>query len=211
MEPLLRGALPRPAGLACRKTCPISKLWRISSAAGHYLQFQVSHIGYLPRYQFTPSLPPLRRCFSSTPVPSSTAACGLSSCRSTGISTWVPQPQPQGQGLGQSSSPRRAPRSGPTPAGTRGYSSSAGNNNGGPRQPPHDTTDTTSPTNSDATTSVKMADRNILPDHVKVEHYDIVLTDLDFEKWTYNGSVTYAIQTTPRSPGADQRATSTWT
>lgn len=40
-------------------------------------------------------------------------------------------------------------------------------------------------------TDAKMGDRNILPDHFKASHYDLVLTDLDLKNWTYNGVVTY--------------------
>ncbi|KAK3321826.1 peptidase family M1-domain-containing protein [Apodospora peruviana] len=35
-----------------------------------------------------------------------------------------------------------------------------------------------------------MADRDILPDDFKPTHYDLTLSDLDFEKWTYKGTVT---------------------
>lgn len=38
-----------------------------------------------------------------------------------------------------------------------------------------------------------MADRNVLPDQFKPVNYDLVLKDLDFEKWSYNGSVTYEV------------------
>lgn len=34
-----------------------------------------------------------------------------------------------------------------------------------------------------------MADRDILPDTFKPVHYDLAIKDLDFAKWTYNGSV----------------------
>ncbi|KAK0648335.1 peptidase family M1-domain-containing protein [Cercophora newfieldiana] len=34
-----------------------------------------------------------------------------------------------------------------------------------------------------------MADRDILPDHFKPVHYDLVIKDLDFKTWTYNGTV----------------------
>ncbi|CAN8103915.1 unnamed protein product [Discula destructiva] len=37
-----------------------------------------------------------------------------------------------------------------------------------------------------------MDDRNVLPAHFKAGHYDLVLTDLDFNNWTYNGSVSIA-------------------
>lgn len=47
--------------------------------------------------------------------------------------------------------------------------------------------------NNSATTSANMADRNVLPDYFKPAHYDLVLTDLDFKNWAYNGSVTYEI------------------
>lgn len=40
-------------------------------------------------------------------------------------------------------------------------------------------------------TDAKMGDRNILPDHFKASHYDLVLTDLDLKNWAYNGVVTY--------------------
>lgn len=36
----------------------------------------------------------------------------------------------------------------------------------------------------------KMADRDILPDTFKPFHYDLVIKDLNFAAWTYNGSVT---------------------
>jgi len=36
-----------------------------------------------------------------------------------------------------------------------------------------------------------MADRDILPDHFQPRHYDLVITDLDFEKWSYKGTVRY--------------------
>lgn len=35
-----------------------------------------------------------------------------------------------------------------------------------------------------------MEDRNILPVSFGARHYDLVLTELDFTNWTYNGSVT---------------------
>ncbi len=35
-----------------------------------------------------------------------------------------------------------------------------------------------------------MAERDILPDHFKPVHYDLVLTDLDFDQWSYKGAVT---------------------
>ncbi|KAH8885332.1 hypothetical protein GQ53DRAFT_365934 [Thozetella sp. PMI_491] len=35
-----------------------------------------------------------------------------------------------------------------------------------------------------------MADRDILPDNFKPVHYDLVLTDLDFDSWSYKGTVT---------------------
>lgn len=47
------------------------------------------------------------------------------------------------------------------------------------------------------TANAIMADRNILPDHFKVIHYDIVLTDLDFKNWTYDGTVTYVHNIAP--------------
>ncbi|KAK3377310.1 peptidase family M1-domain-containing protein [Lasiosphaeria ovina] len=34
-----------------------------------------------------------------------------------------------------------------------------------------------------------MADRDILPSNFKPTHYDLVIKDLDFEKWTYKGTV----------------------
>jgi aminopeptidase N len=34
-----------------------------------------------------------------------------------------------------------------------------------------------------------MADRDILPDNFKPAHYDLVIKDLDFKTWTYNGTV----------------------
>ncbi|KAK0624250.1 peptidase family M1-domain-containing protein [Immersiella caudata] len=34
-----------------------------------------------------------------------------------------------------------------------------------------------------------MADRDILPDNFKPVHYDLVIKDLDFKAWTYNGTV----------------------
>ncbi|PHH86097.1 hypothetical protein CDD83_10766 [Cordyceps sp. RAO-2017] len=34
-----------------------------------------------------------------------------------------------------------------------------------------------------------MADRDVLPDHVKPVHYHLSLRDLDFDKWTYKGTV----------------------
>lgn len=71
---------------------------------------------------------------------------------------------------------RQAPHFGPTST-TRGHSTAA-------REVLHDTIN--------ANNNSNMADRNILPDHFKVHHYGIVLTDLDFAKWIYNGSVTYA-------------------
>lgn len=46
-------------------------------------------------------------------------------------------------------------------------------------------------TNWNPLATLSMADRNILPDHFKASHYDLVLTNLDFQKWTYSGSVTY--------------------
>jgi hypothetical protein len=36
-----------------------------------------------------------------------------------------------------------------------------------------------------------MADRDLLPDTFKADHYDLKLTNLDFKDWSYNGSVTY--------------------
>lgn len=42
------------------------------------------------------------------------------------------------------------------------------------------------------TDDADMGDRNVLPDDFKPGHYDLVLTDLDFKNWAYNGSVTYA-------------------
>ena len=35
-----------------------------------------------------------------------------------------------------------------------------------------------------------MADRDILPDNFKPRHYDLAITDLDFESWSYKGVVT---------------------
>ncbi|KAK1833949.1 peptidase family M1-domain-containing protein [Podospora conica] len=35
-----------------------------------------------------------------------------------------------------------------------------------------------------------MSDRDILPDHFKPVHYDLVLKDLDFSTWSYTGTVT---------------------
>ncbi|KUI62782.1 Alanine/arginine aminopeptidase [Cytospora mali] len=35
-----------------------------------------------------------------------------------------------------------------------------------------------------------MADRDLLPDTFKADHYDLKLTNLDFKDWSYNGSVT---------------------
>lgn len=37
-----------------------------------------------------------------------------------------------------------------------------------------------------------MTDRDILPDNFKPGHYDLVIKDLDFEKWSYTGTVRYA-------------------
>jgi len=34
-----------------------------------------------------------------------------------------------------------------------------------------------------------MTDRDILPDTFKPAHYDLVITDLDFNNWSYKGSV----------------------
>jgi hypothetical protein len=34
-----------------------------------------------------------------------------------------------------------------------------------------------------------MADREILPDNFKPSHYDLVITNLNFDDWTYNGTV----------------------
>lgn len=36
-----------------------------------------------------------------------------------------------------------------------------------------------------------MTDRNILPGSFRPGHYDLVLNDLEFSNWTYNGVVTY--------------------
>lgn len=36
-----------------------------------------------------------------------------------------------------------------------------------------------------------MADRDVLPDNVKPLHYILSLRDLDFDKWSYRGTVTY--------------------
>lgn len=181
MEPLLQNALWRRAGLTCPTRSPITKLANISSAAHsshrirHYhLQLQVSPNCPFPQY---PTARPsrFRRDFSSTPAPSSIAAGGLSSCRRI----WV-----QGVPL------RQAPHFGHMSSGTRGHSTSTVATAAETR---HDTINTVSSTNTDANTSnFNMGDRNILPDHIKVNHYDIVLTNLDFKKWTYNGSVTYA-------------------
>lgn len=52
-------------------------------------------------------------------------------------------------------------------------------------------------TSNTTTASVNMADRNVLPDHFRPAHYDLVLTALDFKNWSYNGSVTYEILPRP--------------
>lgn len=57
----------------------------------------------------------------------------------------------------------------------------------------------TRPTHTATTSDAIMGDRNILPGHFRPSHYDLVLTDLEFKNWTYNGSVTYA-NITPPSP-----------
>lgn len=41
-----------------------------------------------------------------------------------------------------------------------------------------------------AARAADMSDRDILPDHFKPVHYDLVLKDLDFSNWTYTGTVT---------------------
>lgn len=41
-----------------------------------------------------------------------------------------------------------------------------------------------------AARAADMSDRDILPDHFKPVHYDLVLKDLDFSTWTYTGTVT---------------------
>jgi hypothetical protein len=34
-----------------------------------------------------------------------------------------------------------------------------------------------------------MADRDILPGNFKPSHYDLALTELEFDNWTYQGNV----------------------
>ena len=47
-----------------------------------------------------------------------------------------------------------------------------------------------------------MTDRDILPDNFKPVHYDLVIKDLDFENWSYQGTVRYATHHWPgRSVG----------
>lgn len=41
-----------------------------------------------------------------------------------------------------------------------------------------------------ASTDATMADREILPDNFRPQHYDLVLTDLNFADWSYKGIVT---------------------
>lgn len=174
MELLLQNALRRQARHACPASRPITT--KLGNICHYHLQLQVSPNGPFPQY--------FRRDLSTTTAPSSFAAGGLSSCRR--ICIWV-------QGVPR----RQAPHWGHTSSGTRGHSTSTAATAAEAR---YDTINTAPPTNTDANTSnFNMGDRNILPDHIKVDHYDIVLTNLDFNKWTYNGSVTYA-RTTPKLP-----------
>jgi len=41
-----------------------------------------------------------------------------------------------------------------------------------------------------ASRTADMSDRDILPDHFKPVHYDLILKDLDFSTWSYTGTVT---------------------
>lgn len=138
-----------------------------------HLQLQVSYNWPFAQYPSAPSRPAsLRRAFSFS--------CGLSSCRN--INVRGPNALKHLQ----------APPSQPQPtsaAGTRGHSTSS---YAQAAEAIHNTTNTTNTntTTSAITANSNMADRNILPDHIKVEHYDVVLTNLNFDEWTYSGSVT---------------------
>jgi hypothetical protein len=46
-----------------------------------------------------------------------------------------------------------------------------------------------------------MTDREVLPDNVKPTHYNLSLRDLEFETWTYKGTVTYELPAAPEPPG----------
>lgn len=181
MEPLFRSVLAQPAS-RCLKLAKSSH-----ALANYHLQLQVSQNRRFPQYVSAPALASAsasasRRYFlvsNTQAAPSSIAACGLglSSCR--GI--WGPS---------QTIPLRRAPHLISTSTATRGHSTATH-----VAEAPHDSITTTTTAAADR----NMADRNILPDHIKVDHYDIVLTNLDFANWRYNGSVTYAeTQTTPR-------------
>ena len=52
---------------------------------------------------------------------------------------------------------------------------------------------TTASASASLHTDATMADREILPDNFRPQHYDLVLTDLNFAEWTYKGTVMYVV------------------
>lgn len=54
-------------------------------------------------------------------------------------------------------------------------------------------TTTNTPNTPSTSNAANMADKDLLPDTFKADHYDLKLTNLDFKDWSYNGSVTYEI------------------
>lgn len=91
------------------------------------------------------------------------------------------------------------------PTGTRGHATCALAEDAGHSGGSISTYDNHSSAIATTTHANNMADRNVLPDHFRPAHYDLVLKDLDFKNWSYNGSVTYgkvcpAIRRTPSTP-----------
>lgn len=134
-----------------------------------------------------------------TPAKPEPAACRLgarrfysfpTSCRNNNNATLTPLPVVTFPFSGRPTTARaRAPQH-LSNTGARGHATCALATDDGHSGGNSSTLDTFT-SNTTATTSANMADRNVLPDYFKPAHYDLVLTDLDFKNWSYNGSVTY--------------------
>lgn len=196
MMELFSQCLPRVAGFACQPIFPSSVVAflnkRFTSRWIGHLQLRVSR-GRSFHYCSTPDqsvgqdkqLPASIISYTRLPLfhkRSCATACGFASF-----------------GNIHAAIPSRSPHFRSTLGISRGHSTcaiAASNHLGS--FPTHNTTTTTADNDNDN----DMGDRNILPGHFKAENYDIVLTNLDFEKWTYHGSVTYASLPLPACPTA---------
>lgn len=166
------------------------KIWRHlgsgpTSPFGSYSSFTTTTSSPLNRWNCAPPNRQLGiRLFSSRVLPNPlwhASTFSSHGCRSLTLAYSFPEPlQPCS---------RPSPHS--TLTSTRGHATCALAAEGLLGSLPTITTNTPNTTN--ISNAANMADRDLLPDTFKADHYDLKLTNLDFKDWSYNGSVTYEI------------------